>query len=396
MNDELLCHYADRLDKLKKTHNYRAFRHTEHSLRHISIDHHVLMLNLASNDYLGIAQNRAYYDEFLASVAGQMQPLGSSSSRLLTGNFASMDRLEMQMQALFGRACLLFNSGYHANVGILPAICDGRTLILADKLVHASIIDGMRLAAQNGTKTVRYQHQNLSQLESLVQKYSQDASIDRIVVVTESIFSMDGDVTDLSALVAMKRRYRQLMLYVDEAHAIGVRGERGLGCVEEFGVIDEIDFIVGAFGKALASVGGYVICHEILKAFLINHVRPLIFSTALPPMNAAWTSFVLTKITQMNDARLRLSAMSDKLNQLLTELNLPTPSTSQIVPVIIGDNASVLKLAADIWATGYYVLPVRPPTVPQGQARLRICLNAGIGDDELSAFMQTLQQQLAD
>lgn len=391
MSERMLVQFAEHLDQLKQTENYRSFRKLYHQGASIHLDGQKLV-NLASNDYLGVASDEHLQAQFLATYQDYL-PFGSSSSRLLTGNFAVYEMLEGRMGELFlGRACLLFNSGYHANVGILPAICDGRTLILADKLVHASIIDGMRLAAANGTKCVRYQHQNLTHLETLIQKYHDDMSIDRIVIVTESIFSMDGDVTDLPALVRLKATYPKLMLYIDEAHAIGVRGQQGLGCAEAFGCIDEIDLIVGAFGKAMASVGGYVICHQVIKDYLINTMRPLIFSTALPPMNVAWTAFVLDNIIGMTAERSKLQMRHKHLIGHIKSLGFECPSDSQIVPIILKDNARTMRATDELTKQGFFVLGVRPPTVPQNQSRLRVCLNSTISDDEFTQFCHAIGQ----
>ncbi len=391
MSERMLVQFAEHLDQLKQTDNYRSFRKLYHQGASIHLDGQKLV-NLASNDYLGVASDEHLQAQFLAAYQDYL-PFGSSSSRLLTGNFAVYEMLEGRMGELFlGRACLLFNSGYHANVGILPAICDGRTLILADKLVHASIIDGMRLAAANGTKCVRYQHQNLTHLETLIQKYHDDMSIDRIVIVTESIFSMDGDVTDLPALVRLKATYPKLMLYIDEAHAIGVRGQQGLGCAEAFGCIDEIDLIVGAFGKAMASVGGYVICHQVIKDYLINTMRPLIFSTALPPMNVAWTAFVLDNIIGMTAERSKLQMRHKHLIGHIKSLGFECPSDSQIVPIILKDNARTMRATDELTKQGFFVLGVRPPTVPQNQSRLRVCLNSTISDDEFTQFCHAIGQ----
>lgn len=391
MSERMLVQFAEHLDQLKQTENYRSFRKLYHQGASIHLDGQKLV-NLASNDYLGVASDEHLQAQFLATYQDYL-PFGSSSSRLLTGNFAVYEMLEERMGELFlGRACLLFNSGYHANVGILPAICDGRTLVLADKLVHASIIDGMRLAAANGTKCVRYQHQNLTHLETLIQKYHDDMSIDRIVIVTESIFSMDGDVTDLPALVRLKATYPKLMLYIDEAHAIGVRGQQGLGCAEAFGCIDEIDLIVGAFGKAMASVGGYVICHQVIKDYLINTMRPLIFSTALPPMNVAWTAFVLDNIIGMTAERSKLQMRHKHLIGHIKSLGFECPSDSQIVPIILKDNARTMRATDELTKQGFFVLGVRPPTVPQNQSRLRVCLNSTISDDEFTQFCHAIGQ----
>ena len=183
------------------------------------------MLNLSSNDYLGLASDTALQDEFLRSVPERDRLLSASSSRLLTGNFTAHRELEALLAGRFGReSALTFSSGYHANTGILPAVADAHTLILADKLVHASLIDGIRLSA---AQSIRYRHQDYRQLRSLVEKHH--AAFGRIIIVTESVFSMDGDVAPLAALAELKRTYPNVMLYVDEAHAIGVRGRHGLG-----------------------------------------------------------------------------------------------------------------------------------------------------------------------
>lgn len=241
------------------------------------------MLNLSSNDYLGLAADRTLREEFLQTLTPDNFLPTSSSSRLLTGNFTIYDELEEELATLFGtEAALVFNSGYHANTGILPAVCTTRTLILADKLVHASLIDGIRLSA---AQCIRYRHNDLAQLERLLAQYS--ANYDPIIIVTESLFSMDGDRADLRALVSLKKKYPHVLLYVDEAHAFGVRGKRGLGCAEEEDCIADVDFLVGTFGKAAASTGAYIVCRRVVREYLVNRMRTFIFTTALPPTNIA-------------------------------------------------------------------------------------------------------------
>lgn len=183
------------------------------------------MLNLSSNDYLGLASDKVLREEFLRTVKERDLCFSSSSSRLLTGNFPAYRELETLLASLFGaESALVFSSGYHMNTGILPAVTDANTLILADKLVHASLIDGIRLSA---AKCIRYRHQDYAQLENLLAKYH--GSYHRIIIVTESVFSMDGDVASLDRLVELKRRYDHVMLYVDEAHGIAVRGRTDWG-----------------------------------------------------------------------------------------------------------------------------------------------------------------------
>ena len=238
------------LQTLKEHSNLRRLPQLTHEGRTVIADGRH-MLNLSSNDYLGLAADRQLKEEFLQTLTPDTFLPTSSSSRLLTGNFGIYEELETELATLFGtETALVLNSGYHANMGILPAVSDAQTLILADKLVHASIIDGIRLST---ARCIRFRHNDLVQLERLLEQHH--ATFRQLIIVTESIFSMDGDQADLTALVRLKKRYSNVLLYVDEAHAFGVRGLRGLGCAEETGCIRDIDFLVGTFGKAAASAG---------------------------------------------------------------------------------------------------------------------------------------------
>ncbi len=383
----LLDLYAEQLDELKAQGNLRQFRSNIQTDRWIEIDQQ-RMLNLSSNDYLGLAANTQLREQFFDETPNSQRWMSSSSSRLLTGNFPAYELLEQSLtQAFQGRAALLFNSGYHMNIGILPALADSKTLILADKLIHASMIDGIRLST---AKYVRYRHNDLAHLTQLLGRYHDDIEIERIIVVTESIFSMDGDETDLAALVAIKQQFAKVMLYVDEAHAIGVRGEQGLGCAEQYSVIDQIDLLVGTFGKALASIGGYLICHPIIRDYLINKMRPLIFSTAQPPICMAWTNFIFQRVLSLNHLRSHLAQMSKSLQQAIQAKGFTCPSSSHIVPVIIGDSLKTVKKSKALQQAGFYIMPVRPPTVPQHSSRLRISLNAQLQSAELEQLIALL------
>ncbi|MDD4852445.1 8-amino-7-oxononanoate synthase [Acinetobacter towneri] len=383
----LLDHYAEQLDQLRQQGNFRQFRSNQQQGKTIEIQQQQ-MLNLSSNDYLGLASDLRLREQFFDETPNAQRLMSASSSRLLTGNFPAYEQLEATLTQLFhGRAALLFNSGYHMNIGILPALADAKTLILADKLVHASMIDGIRLSS---AKYLRYRHNDLAHLQQLLMQYHADDNYERIIVVTESIFSMDGDETDLAALVALKQQFAKVMLYVDEAHAIGVRGQQGLGCAEQYGVIDAIDFLVGTFGKAVASVGGYLICDPIIRDYLINRMRPLIFSTAQPPICMAWTQFMLNQIVHMQTQRQHLAALSLYMQQGIQAKGFTCPSTSQIVPVIIGDSTATVSKAQQLQTAGFYVMPVRPPTVPQGSSRLRICLNTQFETADLTQLLDLL------
>ena len=391
--------FAGQLAAAEAAGNLRRLPRILHDGRYAVVDGR-RMLNLSSNDYLGIASDPGMplMRDFLQGTAAACPSqdtcspmpedilLGSASSRLLTGTFDVHEAVERMLCRLSGRqAALVFSSGYHMNIGILPAVCDASTLILADKLVHASIIDGIRLSAG---KCVRFRHQDIDQLESLVEKYHRDYS--RVVIVTESIFSMDGDTTDLARLVQIRRRYPEVMLYLDEAHATGVRGEEGMGLAQELGVAEEIDFLCGTFGKALASVGAYVLCDSDIHEFLVNRMRSFIFTTALPPLNMLWTLRVLQGLAGMGDRRRLLSRNASKLRSALASAGLPCPSESHIIPVMAGDSHRAASLAASMQKEGFYLLPIRPPTVPEGTSRLRISLTAALSNEDTDALSAAL------
>ena len=362
--------FQQELDKLEACGNLRVLPETCSDGKWIEAGGR-RMLNLSSNDYLGLASDKALREEFLRTVKERDLCFSSSSSRLLTGNFPAYRELESLLASLFGaESALVFSSGYHMNTGILPAVTDANTLILADKLVHASLIDGIRLSA---AKCIRYRHQDYAQLE-----------YHRIIVVTESVFSMDGDVASLDRLVELKRRYANVMLYVDEAHGIAVRGQRGLGVAEEQGCLKDIDFLCGTFGKAMASVGAYVVCRKVIRDYLVNRMRTLIFTTALPPINVAWTRFVLSHLEDMQARREHLAKISTSLRTAIRESGVECPSESHIIPLVVGANEKAIWKALQMQEHGFYVLPVRPPTVPEGTARLRFSLTSLIEEEEMA------------
>ncbi|MEG1563631.1 MAG: 8-amino-7-oxononanoate synthase [Bacteroides sp.] len=370
------------LQVLREQNNFRSLPVLSHQGREVTLEGGTSMLNLSSNDYLGLAADTDLRREFLAELTAESFVPSSSSSRLLTGNFNVYRHLEAELAEAFGtEAALVFNSGYHANTGILPAVSDSGTLILADKLVHASLIDGIRLSA---ARCIRYRHNDYRQLARLVKENA--PLCHRLILVTESIFSMDGDEADLGTLVRLKRAYPNVLLYVDEAHAFGVRGRHGLGCAEEQTCIEDIDFLVGTFGKALASAGAYVVCSRLVRNYLVNRMRTFIFTTALPPVNIEWTLFLFRRLGDMNERRKHLARISRQMREALH----PTPSTSHIVPLIAGASAAAVTLAEELQRKGFYVLPVRPPTVPEGTSRLRFSLTAAITEEEITRLTALL------
>lgn len=383
----LVEHLNKDLEELKIRKNFRILPSLTHVGKSV-FQERQQMLNLSSNDYLGLASNTALRREFLATLNSDNLPFSSSSSRLLTGNFSVYDELEKQLATLFGtESALIFNSGYHANTGILPAVSNSATLILADKLIHASLIDGIRLST---AKSIRYRHNDLAQLKRLIEE--NHLQYEQIIIVTESLFSMDGDAANLRELAALKRIYPNLLLYVDEAHAFGVRGAKGLGCAEEQGCIQNIDFLVGTFGKALASTGAYIVCREVIREYLINKMRTFIFTTALPPINIKWTSFILERLPELTDQRNHLHSISATLKEAIVGLGNECPSVSQIVPMIVGTSEKTVLKAEELQRKGFYALPVRPPTVPEGTSRIRFSLTANLTDDDIHQLIQNLKK----
>ena len=382
--------YAAELGRLEATGSLRALPRAESLGRWISRDGR-RMLNLSSNDYLGLASEQSLAEEFADSLhstssGGGWLPLSSSSSRLLTGNHEAYGALEERLAAMYGReSALVLSSGYHMNSGVLPALCDRRALILADKLVHASLIDGIRLCEG---RCIRFRHQDYAQVESILEKEA--GAYERIFIVTESIFSMDGDLAPLQRLVELKRRWPSVMLYVDEAHAVGVRGANGLGLAEEYGCIGDIDLLCGTFGKALASVGAYVVCDRVLKEYLVNKMRTLIFTTALPPVNVAWSLFIMEGLQRFGGRRVHLDRISSMLREAFALRGMQMPSGSHIIPMIIGSSADAVLRAEDMQRHGFYVLPIRPPTVPEGTSRLRFSLTAALKEEDIAKLIDCI------
>lgn len=347
------------------------------------------LLNLSSNDYLGIGDDEQLRREYLLAFNpernAERYSLTSSSSRLLTGNHRLYDELEDGLAAWYGReAALVFNSGYHANIGILPALATRHDLILCDKLNHASIIDGCRVADADFK---RFRHLDYDHLEALLeesyQKYRQ------VFIVTESVFSMDGDLADLQKLCGLRERYG-VFLIVDEAHGAGTFGDAGLGLCEASGLTDSIDIIVGTFGKAFASAGAYGIMDGMIRDYLVNTMRPLIFTTALPPVILGWSLQVLKKQRTMAAQRRHLHSLAEKLREALKQKGMRTASKSQIVPVIMGGNEKAVRSAAALRDAGFLALPVRPPTVPENTARIRFSLRADIRWEDISGIPEIL------
>lgn len=366
--------YELTLDGLEKNSHLRSIKNFERKCgKYIYVDDKKL-LNLSSNNYLGFADNEQITKEFLSEV-GSKYTFGSASARLLTGTLPIYSELENLITKLFRtEATLLFNSGYHANVGINSSIAGSGDVIFSDKLNHASIIDGMQLAKG---KFFRYKHNDMENLEKLLVK--ERNNFNNAVIVSESVFSMDGDIANLLRLVELKKKY-DCILVLDEAHAFGVFGERGLGVAEKLNLIQDIDLIVGTFGKAIGSMGAFVTGKKVLINYLINKARSFIFSTSLPPINVAFSKWIIeNKLPNTFEIRKKMLKLGEKMG-----------SVSHIIPVIIGENDKTVEVSNILYQNGYFTLPIRPPTVPLGTSRLRLSLTADMEEGDLATLIKVL------
>lgn len=388
MENPLFERMHEELAHLRKTGNFRELPVAEFRLRHAVIGGREL-LNLSSNDYLGIASDLSLRESFFETLTPENFISTSSSSRLLTGNSDAYGALEENLKRLYkSEAALVFGSGYHANTGILPAIAGRDTEIFADKLVHASLIDGIKLSEARHT---RFRHNDLSELRRMLSEASDRNPGTVKIIVTESLFSMDGDTADLKALVSIKQEFPNVLLYVDEAHAVGARGASGLGLAEETGTMDDIDFLVGTFGKALASTGAFLVTSNLVRDWLVNKMRTLIFTTALPPVNLRWTNTIVEKLPTFADRRAKLLEYGKTIADAVRESGVPCPSSSHIVPWIIGASPDAIACAQRLNHAGYYALPVRPPTVPEGTARIRFSLTASMLPEEIAGLAASIK-----
>ena len=371
--------YKRILEELKSHSHFRNLKNFEKKDEKYIYYKGKKLLNLSSNNYLNIADNQAITQEFLDNV-GNRYSFGSASARLLTGTLPVYQELEELLSSLYGKeSALLYNSGYHANVGISSALNQKGDVIFSDKLNHASIIDGMRLSEG---KFFRFPHNDMHALEKLLER--ERKNFNNAFIITESVFSMDGDIEDLKKIIELKKKYNCIMI-IDEAHAFGVFGEKGLGVAEELGIIDDVDLLVGTFGKAIGSMGAFVTGSKTMIDFLINKSRSFIFSTALPPINIAFSKWIIeTQISKTAQKRKNMLNLAKKFG-----------SQSHIIPVVIGENKDTVDLCEVLFHNGYFTLPIRPPTVPVGTSRLRLSLTADIREEELQTLKEKIDEVLS-
>ena len=373
------------LQALKDDNNLRTLQDIQHDGIYIIKDNK-RMLNLSSNDYLGIATDRELREEFFDTIDKEILLLGSTSSRSLSGNYRIFTQLEDYIAAQFSnKSCLLFNSGYHLNISCMQALSEfSNVLFVVDKFVHASIIDGLRLG---GKRFMRYAHNDMQSLASILEKTHNQ--YESIIIVSEGLFSMDGDLAQLDSLCAFKQQYSNVMLYLDEAHSVGVFGENGLG-LASLGYENSIDFLVYTFGKAIGSFGACMICSTHLKDFFINKARGFIYSTAIAPINVAWNLFVFQKLKTMKDRRKHLLNLSELLRKECAKYNIILMGEAQILSLIAHTNENALLLADKLSDKGFFAPAIKTPSVPPNTARLRISLTSNMQEEMLIEIVSTL------
>lgn len=368
--------YNERLDDLRASGVERTLPDLDLAGKWVRHEGRTL-LNLSGNGYLGLSDT----SELREGFDPWSRQWTSASSRLLTGNDKAYRDFEDLLVSAYGaESALVWDSGYHANSGLIPVLADTDTLIVADRLIHASIIDGIRLSKAEFT---RFRHNDIGHLRSILAEKAH--SYAKVWIITEALFSMDGDIAPLREIAKIKREYPNAFLYVDEAHSVGVFGDRGLGLSAREEILDDVDVLVGTLGKALGAVGAYSLQKKVLRSLIVSTARPFIYSTALPPISVAWAAHLFRKMMEMNDKRKHLYHLMSYMG-----VRLGMTVYSQIIPIIIPGNEACAKAAEHLTDLGFYVRPIRKPTVPEGQERLRLSLSADMTIDELSTLCDHL------
>ncbi|MCO6441209.1 MAG: 8-amino-7-oxononanoate synthase [Nitrococcus mobilis] len=340
------------------------------------------MLNFFSNDYLGLSRHSKLRER--AADYASSHGTGATGSRLVCGTLDIHARVEEKLARLYGReAAVLFNSGFQANSTLLGALAGRGTLMLTDKLSHNSLIQGALLSRATFR---RYRHRDLTELERRLRAAA--GCYERILIVTESIFSMDGDRSDVDRLVALAGEYNAFLI-IDEAHAVGVWGEQGLGLTARQ---EGIDLVIGTFGKAYGSFGAFVLCAEPIKDYLINFCPGFIYTTALPPPLIGSIEAALELVPALDRERDYLHRLSERVRSRLRGMGFDThSSTTQIIPILLGDENLTLNLSRWLEQNGILATAIRPPTVEPGRSRIRIALSSCHTPAYVDYFLRTLR-----
>ena len=343
------------------------------------------VLNFCSNNYLGLADDPRLQEAAIAAI--KEEGWGSGASRLVCGNMSAHTRLEEKLANFKGtERCLLFSTGYMANVGIIASLFDREDVIFSDRLNHASIIDGILLSQ---AKLRRYLHNDMEALEETVKD---SAGFKKKVIITDTVFSMDGDIAPLDQIVALAQKY-DCWVMVDEAHALGVLGKTGKGGVEHFGLEGQIAIQMGTLSKAAGSFGAYCAGSAELIDFLVNRARSFIYTTGLPPSVAAASLKAIEIIEQDPERRQKLWKNANYLRQGLQQLGFDTAqSQTPIIPIIVKESSAALEFSRKLFEAGIFVSAIRPPTVPVNTARLRVTVMATHEKQDLDLALEQFQK----
>ena len=374
-----------KLDKLREEHLFRELKSVNGALGEWVEIQGKRLLNLSSNNYLGIAGHPLLKTAAIQAV--QQLGCGATSARLIVGNYKLYDQVEKDLARFKDtEAALIFNSGYTANLGIISALVGRGDIIISDKTNHASIIDGIRLST---AKFLRYKHADMVDLERCLKK----AEGYRLkLIITDSVFSMDGDLAPLPAIVELKEKYGAVLM-IDEAHGSGIFGENGRGLAEFYKVTDRVEITMGTLGKAFGCSGAYVAGRKVLIDYLRNKARSFIFTTGLPPPVLASVQAALQVVQQENWRREEVLAKAAWVRSDLTEAGFKLlNSQSQIIPILVGDNAATLEFSSRLFDVNILAMAVRPPTVPLNAARLRLTVMATHSNEELAGAVKHLKQ----
>jgi 8-amino-7-oxononanoate synthase len=343
-------------------------------------------IDLCSNDYLLLSQHPLLKDGMMEAV--RLEGCGSSGSRLLRGERERFADVERAFAAFKGvERALYFSSGYLANIAALTTFCEDGDVIFSDAHNHASLIDGARLSA---ARRVIFPHNDADTLERLLRQH---ARAGQAFIVTESLFSMDGDRAPLADYASLCRS-TGARLIVDEAHAVGVYGARGSGLIEETGIDEDVFLSVNTAGKALGVAGAFLAGRAWAIEYLIQRARTFIFSTAPPPATAGALAASLEVVANEPERRERLVRLTRECRRRLTDAGVPAGGTSQIIPIVLGHNERAVLVASALQAQGFDVRAIRPPSVPEGTARLRVTVNVGLTEPTLDRFVSALTDTL--
>lgn len=384
MNSSWETFLQEQLERLEESGRLRTLQPVEGAQQPVLRRGDKRLINLSSNNYLGLADHPVLKE---AAARAAIRGSGATASRLIVGHDLQVAALEEKLAAFKGtEAALLFGSGYLANVGVLSALLGRGDVVFSDELNHASIIDGIRLSKAD---CYRYQHRDMDHLETLLKQAAQ-RGFRRRLIVTDSVFSMDGDVAPLREIVWLKNRYNAALM-VDEAHGGGVFGPHGEGYATHAGVSQEVDLTMGTFSKAFGVYGAYVAGGRDWIRYLINTCRSFIYTTALPPAVVGAIDAAVDLVQSSHQLRKALMAKAERFRRRLREMGFDTAgSSTQIIPVVIGGNREAVAFSRALEELGVLGVAIRPPTVPEGTARIRFSLMANHDDEDLDVALAAI------